>query len=219
MWHFPQFSGRRDCAGENWCRAWQAEQAPLLPSGLMRPMPVLGQVAGSSRPLASTRTVEPWHFWHPPTAAGTPSTTTPRKLSRLPMKRAALAWWLAVNSLACWAWHFEQSLGETMTATREPSCCQASLSSFCAWWQSRQPTPSCAWRLSRHWATMPGDFSVWQFTHPSFLAVTMDFLLRSGTRRSLSMRPTMRREPRKNRLRTATIHCLVRSCTGFLLSS
>ncbi len=51
MWHLPQLSGLRACSAENECRLWQAEQEPSEPSGLMRPMPVLGQVAGSSLPL------------------------------------------------------------------------------------------------------------------------------------------------------------------------
>ena len=37
----------RAWAAENSWREWQAAQEPSLPSGLMRPMPVLGQMAGS----------------------------------------------------------------------------------------------------------------------------------------------------------------------------
>ncbi len=51
MWHLPQVSGWRAWAAENVCRVWQAVQEPSEPSGLIRPMPVFGQVAGSSLPL------------------------------------------------------------------------------------------------------------------------------------------------------------------------
>ena len=51
MWHLPQLSGVRAWAAENEWRLWQAVQEPSEPSGLIRPMPVLGQVAGSSFPL------------------------------------------------------------------------------------------------------------------------------------------------------------------------
>ena len=100
--------------------------SPVASSGLIRPIPVLGQVAGSSLPFAITLTMLPWHFWQPVMAAGLPSTTTPRKLSREPMNCVALAWWLAWNSVTCRWWHLAQSLGDTMVATRLPSCSQAS---------------------------------------------------------------------------------------------
>src|SRR3989338_1214864 len=74
MWHLPQFSGLRACSTENLCREWQAEQDPSDPSGLIRPIPVLGQVAGSNFPPSKTLTSEPWHCQQPlTTAADTPS--------------------------------------------------------------------------------------------------------------------------------------------------
>jgi hypothetical protein len=60
-WQRTQASGSRACALEKACRPWQDEQLPLEPSGLMRPMPELGQVAGSSVPSPRTLTCEPWH--------------------------------------------------------------------------------------------------------------------------------------------------------------
>ena len=90
-------SGCRAWAREKLCRTWQAEQEPLEPSGLSRPMPVFGQVAGSSLPFSSTLISEPWHWRQPETAAAeawtfspaaektvNPSTTSASTLSRLP---------------------------------------------------------------------------------------------------------------------------------------
>jgi hypothetical protein len=65
----PQVSGVRACADENSWREWQAAQEPSLPSGLMRPMPVLGQVAGSGLPFGPILTSVPWHCQQPLTAA------------------------------------------------------------------------------------------------------------------------------------------------------
>ena len=61
--------GHRMRKAEKEWRLWQAEQEPSEPSGLIRPMPVLGQVAGSSLPPGNTFTSEPWHAQQPLTAA------------------------------------------------------------------------------------------------------------------------------------------------------
>ena len=109
-------------------------QEPRDPSGLMRPMPVFGQVAGSSLPSARTRTSAPWHCKQPLTAAAegstrfpsssyraNPSTTSASTLSRLPRIWPPLEWWLASNSaVSCW-WQLAQSSGETMVAIQLPS--------------------------------------------------------------------------------------------------
>src|SRR5512138_3183637 len=112
MWHLPQVSGVRAWAAENSCREWQAAQEPSLPSGLMRPMPVFGQVAGSGLWLAVILISVPWHCQHPFTAAAEtppgnievlspllPSTTSARVLSSDPRMRPALAWWDELNSV------------------------------------------------------------------------------------------------------------------------
>ena len=107
----PQTSGWRAIAFEKTWRLWQAEQVPRVPSGFTRPIPVFGQVAGSrtgapmalfwTEPSAFFRKarVEPWHCQQPFTAASRPSTISPRMLSSEPMNFAALAWWLAWNSV------------------------------------------------------------------------------------------------------------------------
>jgi hypothetical protein len=68
-------------------------------------MPVLGQVVGSIFPSGRILTILPWHCLHPEIAAGGPSTTSPRKLSRLPRMSPAsiqptpsLAWVLYLHS-------------------------------------------------------------------------------------------------------------------------
>src|SRR5512145_3148407 len=105
MWHLPQLSGWRACSAEKACRAWQALHEPSEPSGLIRPMPVLGHVAGSSLPSSSTFTTDPWHCQQPLTAAAElpcgnpsvtkpllPSTTSASRLSSEPSIRAPLEW-------------------------------------------------------------------------------------------------------------------------------
>jgi len=135
MWHFPQLSGCRACAAEKLWRLWQAVQEPSEPSGLMRPMPVLGQVAGSRVPSFRTFTCEPWHCQHPLTAAAEtpsgkagvtnalfPSTTSASTLSREPRMRPAFAWCEATNSFTSCAWQRAQSSGLTMTEIIMPWC-------------------------------------------------------------------------------------------------
>ena len=149
MWHLPQLSGWRACSDEKECRLWQAEQEPSDPSGLMRPMPVLGHVAGSSLPSPRTLIWEPWHCQQPFTAAALlppgkpgvtmprlPSTTSARTLSSDPRMRPPLEWWEDANSRASSSWQRAQSLGETIVAIASPSCSNASGSPSLAAWHS-----------------------------------------------------------------------------------
>ena len=135
----PQLSGCRACAAENECRLWQAEQDTSEPSGLIRPIPVLGQVAGSSLPPGKTLISLPWHCQQPLTAAELtpfwkagvtmprlPSTTSARVLSWEPRMRAPFEWCDFANSAPSWTWHRVQSLGDTIVAIQAPSCWNAS---------------------------------------------------------------------------------------------
>ena len=69
-----QASGRRAWALEKLWRVWQAVHAPLLPSGLSRPMPELGQLLRDSLfgDVGSMRTLVPWQLSQPAMAMGSP---------------------------------------------------------------------------------------------------------------------------------------------------
>ena len=96
----------RASAAEKPCREWHAEQLPSDPSGLTRPIPELGQVAGSRIPVSLLTWITlPWHCQQPLTAAAEmppgnigvtiaelPSTTSASMLSSEPMMRPALEW-------------------------------------------------------------------------------------------------------------------------------
>ena len=71
--------------GESW-RAWQASRSPSEPSGLMRPMPVLGQVSRVGLALGGPNsTSEPWHWRQPAIAtAGGPPDDLASRLSSDP---------------------------------------------------------------------------------------------------------------------------------------
>ena len=101
MWQRPQLSGCRASAIEKLCRAWQAEQVPLDPSGFTRPIPEFGQVAGWSFPFSITLMMLPWQPGAPGRHDLRPFHDVAEKIiERAGKTRAPLAWWDLANSFA-----------------------------------------------------------------------------------------------------------------------
>jgi hypothetical protein len=133
----PQFSGERATLASNAWREWQALQEPLVPSGLILPMPLFGHVEGSTfgspvdgfraiSPFPSLwkRTMLPWHCQQPFAASamlpGIPAAFSASTLSRLARISPARAWWLRENSWYSRSWHRAQSFGVTSRETEKP---------------------------------------------------------------------------------------------------
>ena len=148
MWHWPQVSGIRASSTEAACRAWQAVQVPIEPSALGLPTS--------------------WHIEQPLVTAAGPSIATsglgapldragmellgesdlfggelPGAAHRRPGGRGVAASQVLpiLGGVALAAIGGGQGLGDG-----EPAMGQRLWPST-AWWQSRQVTPTCAWRL------------------------------------------------------------------------